>query len=66
MQTLRQNARDLAGLGSPEERHVALRGELSALYKERSECLAEQCKTLTAQSEGLLSVEMRRGLGSGT
>jgi len=61
--TLQQHKRDLAGLGDPEERHATLRAEMAALYKERSVCLVEQCETLTEQSGGLLSVEMRRGLG---
>lgn len=60
---LAQERAELQALGNPAARHDELRQQLIDLTVGRSEAIAEQCRSLTTQSEGLLRAELKRGIG---
>lgn len=60
---LATHKRDRQTLGDPFKVHTDLRGELIALYRERSELLSEEAARLTELSEGLLRASISRGQG---
>jgi predicted nucleic acid-binding Zn-ribbon protein len=55
--------RERRDLGDPQHLHSELRATLASLYRERSECLSEQCHKLTVLSDNLLRAQIQRGRG---
>lgn len=60
---LATHKRDRQALGDPLKVHTELRGELIALYRERSDLLSEETARLTDLSGGLLRASIIRGQG---
>lgn len=62
-EALDRQREELARLGDPAAEHARLRSEWLAIQEERSNCLAEQCRSLTELSAGLIRATLKRGAG---
>ncbi|HET9873179.1 MAG TPA: AAA family ATPase [Propionibacteriaceae bacterium] len=62
---LASHRRDRQALGDPLEGHAVLRGDLTSLYRKRSELLTNETAKVTGLSDGLLKASIKRGQGLG-
>ena len=61
--SLRNQREELRGLGQPLENHARLTHEYFELMDGRSRQIADQCDSLSQDSDGLLRASLRRGQG---
>jgi chromosome segregation protein len=61
--SLRTQREELRGLGAPDAEHARLLHEMFALMDTRSKRVADQCESLSQDSDGLLRATLQRGQG---